>query len=198
MLIHPCHHHRGNVAVGRPLQPLTRRRLRCLHRTDTHLGVRLESITYAITRQVTRHKDDAALGHRYITESWVHYFEQWMQHVLHRVSALAELVKHHDDGLVQVELEACVGVVPCCLGIVVDDRHCDVTEVHVGHVDVTGSVACPLLQHLDDARLAYARLALQHEAVGGARKDQVCGLFQGHGVTDIYLCHVVLLGRLLR
>ena len=59
-----------------------------------------------------------------------------MQHILDRLSTLSELVKHHDHRLAGMEPEPSVRIVAGSLGVVVNDRHSDVTQVHVRHVDV--------------------------------------------------------------
>ena len=78
--------------------------------------------------------------YRHVTQARISHLKQWVQHVLNRLCALGVLVEHDDDRLTRVHLEASVRVVACGLGLVVDDRHSDVTQVHVRHVDVCNLV----------------------------------------------------------
>ena len=74
--------------------------------------------------------------HRHVTQARASHLKQWVEHVLNRLCALRILVEHDDHRLTCVHLEASIGVVAGSLGLVVDHRHGDVTQVHVRHVDV--------------------------------------------------------------
>ena len=101
-----------------------------------------------VGRQVAGQEHDGVLVQWYVTESRVGLLEHGVQHVLHRVSTLGVLVEHDDDGLLLVNLEPSVRVVARGLGFVVDHRHRNVAQVHVGYVDirmVITQVTCHLL-----------------------------------------------------
>ena len=72
-----------------------------------------------------------------------------MQHVLNWLRTLGVLVEHHDDWFAGLKLEACIGVILSGTGLVVNDRHGDVAQVHVRHVDVRhlmcGQLGCDCL-----------------------------------------------------
>ena len=59
-----------------------------------------------------------------------------MKHVLHWVCAFAELIEHDDKGFAFMDAEPSVRVVAGSLGVVVDYRHGNVAQVHVGYVNV--------------------------------------------------------------
>ena len=59
-----------------------------------------------------------------------------MQHVLNWLRTFGVLVKHHDDGLAGLELEAGIRIVAGNFVLMVNDGHGNVAQVHVRHVDV--------------------------------------------------------------
>ena len=96
----------------------------------------LQAVTHTVRAQVARQEHDGVLGQRDVAEPWVCLLKHGVQHVLHWVSTLGELVQHDDQRLVLVDAEPCVGVVACRLRVVVDHRHGDVAQVHVRYVYV--------------------------------------------------------------
>jgi len=101
-----------------------------------------------VGRQVTSQEHDGVLVQWDVTESRVRLLEHGVKHILHRVSAFGVLVEHDDHRLVLMNLEPSVRVIPSRLGIVVDHRHRNVAQVHVGYVDirmVITQVTCHLL-----------------------------------------------------
>ena len=59
-----------------------------------------------------------------------------MQHVLNWLRTLGVLVEHDDCWLAGLQFEASVRVVLSGTGLVIHDRHGNVAQVHVRHVDV--------------------------------------------------------------
>ena len=134
--IHPCNHLGLESLTNSPLNPLLGIGLGNSHRNQSVTAMRFEGVAYAIGRQITRQEYYGIARQRYITESWVCLLKHRVKHVLHWVSTLRELIEHDDQRFLLVDTETCVGVIPCGLGIVVDHRHCDVTQVHIGYVNI--------------------------------------------------------------
>ena len=96
----------------------------------------LQVIPHSISRQVASQEHHRPVVQRYIAQARVGLLKAWVQHVLHRVSAFAELVEHHHQWFAVVNLEAGVGVVLRCARLVVDDRHGHVAQVHIRYVNI--------------------------------------------------------------
>ena len=102
--------------------------------TDTLSGMLRQSIAHSIGIKVTSHIYDATFRYRYVTESGLKHLKHGMQHVLHRLRTLGELVETHDGRSPLVNAEAGIGVIPSHLALMVDHRHAHVTKVKVGYV----------------------------------------------------------------
>ena len=109
--------------------------------------------------------------------------------MFYRISTLAELVQHDDQRLAQMDTEAGVGVVTCNFVIVIDNRHSDIAQVHIRHINVCVLVTQPTSDCFEQRRLADAGLALQEEACLWVRTDKRCRLLEGSGLTKVDLSH---------
>ena len=98
--------------------------------------MRFQRVAHAIGAQVASQKHDGVLVQRDVTESGVGLLKHGVKHVLHRVGTLGVLVQHHNQWLALMDFEPSIRVVACGLGVVVDDRHCNVAQVHIGYVDI--------------------------------------------------------------
>ena len=140
-LTHPCQDDRLNLTVDCPLKPLLIVWLGYHNLHDAVAGMCLHVVTHCVGKQVARHEHDAVRADRYVPQSRVGNLQQRMQHVLDRLGTLGELVKHDDDGLALVQPEPRVRIVASNPRVMVDDRHCDVTQIHIGNVHVSGYVS---------------------------------------------------------
>ena len=134
--IHPSNHLGLDAFVDSPINPLLCVRLADRHRNQSVTAMCFEGVTHTVCAQVTCQEYDRVLGQWDVTESWVCLLKHGVQHVLHWVSTLGELVEHDDQRLALVDAEPCVGVVACRLCVVVDHRHGNVAQVHVRYVYV--------------------------------------------------------------
>ena len=134
--VDPRQHLGCDVVVHAPLNPFLASRLGNSHGHDTVQAVRLHVVAHTIGAEVACKEHDCVLGQRDVTQSWVRLLKHGVQHILNWVGTLTELVEHHNHRLACVDTESCVGVVASGLRVVVNHGHCNVTQVHVRHVDV--------------------------------------------------------------
>ena len=103
--------------------------------------MRLQAVAHPVGTQVTSQEHDRICIQRDVTQSRVRLLKHGVEHILHGVSALTELIKHDDCRLACVNTKPCVGVVAGRLRVVVNHGHGNVTQVHVRHVDIRMFVA---------------------------------------------------------
>ena len=186
---HPCDDLGLDALVDSPLDPLVGSRLADGYRNQSVAAMRLEVVAHAIGAQVARKKDDAVLVQTDVAQPWVGFLQHRMKHVLHRVGTLGELVEHDHHRLALMHLEPGIRIVPGCLGVVVDHRHCDVTQVHIGYVNIGTLVTHTGADHLQQGGLTDTGLALQEEAGFRVAANQVCSLLERDALTKRHFSH---------
>ena len=126
-LPHPCHYHRVDVVLHRPLQPLVSIGLGNGQRSETATGMCFEVVTHAVTGQVARCEYVATRIQVHVTQSAPLRLEQTMQHVLDGVGTFGILVEHQDHRLAHRQLEPAIRCVVGNHPIAVHHRHGGVT-----------------------------------------------------------------------
>ena len=190
-LIDPRHHDRVDVMVDCPRQPLLTGRL--AHRNCGYAvnGMCLDVVAHTVRCHVAGQEHDAAFGQGHVTQARVARFEQRMQHVLHRLRCLGELIEHDDDGLARLQLKRSVGEILGHPRLAVHARHGDVAKVLLRTVEVGIGVGVTevLLERTHDRGLADARLTTQEEPIALAGADQGRGFVEGHSGAEVYSGH---------
>ena len=82
-----------------------------------------------------------------------------------------------------MQFEPSIRVIPSGLGVVVDDRHCNVAQVHIGYVDIRIFIPQLTSDVLQQGRFPDAGLTTQQEPSLWVGANQCRGLLQGHGLT---------------
>ena len=148
-----------------------------------------QGITHTVRGQIASQEFDALLVQADVTQSWILLLQHGVQHILHGVGTLGELIKHDDDGLAGMHTESSVRVVASCLALVVNHGHCDVAQVHIGYVDIRMGVAQTRCNCFQQTGLANTGLALQQEHNLGVAANQVRSLLEGNCFTKRYFSH---------
>ena len=86
-----------------------------------------------------------------------------MQHILNRLMTLRELVTKDYEWLVEMETPLLVRVDVGSLGLVVRDGDTQLTQLHIGHINVDTTIPCAFHNILEHRGLTNPRLAHQVE-----------------------------------
>ena len=180
---HPCDHLGLDVSTDSPLDPLVGIGFADGHGHQAVTAMCLQVIAHPVGRQVARQEHDAILVQADITQAWIGFLQHRVQHVLNRVGTLGELVEHHHHRLALVHIKAGIWVIPGCLTLVVDYRHCDVTQIHVGYVNIGMSKTHACSDHLQQRGLTNTGLTLQEEPGLGIAANQIRSLLERDALT---------------
>ena len=180
---HPCDHLGLDALADSPLDPLVGIGFADGHGHQAVTAMCLQVIAHPVGRQVARQEHDAVLVQADITQAWIGFLQHRVQHVLNRVGTLGELVEHHHHRLALVHIKAGIWVIPCSLTLVIDYRHCDVTQVHIGYVNIRVSKTHACSDHLQQGGLTDTGLALQEEPGFGVAANQIRSLLERDALT---------------